>query len=132
MHYTNSYKYGKEQEAKVLIVIKEFWNEREIIQDDDKYARYDFFCEDYLYELKSRTNKYAYYPTTMITCNKLQKNEKGIILLFNFTDGLYYIEYDEELFKTFQTYLFSRAEIQSDEKLHIYIPITELILIKKY
>ena len=129
VHYHQDYLRGKENEKKVLEIIKEFWKDREIIHETDKWCKYDFSCKNYTYELKTRTNTYSRYPTTMITCNKL---EKGRILLFSYTDGLYFIEYDEEQFKDFETASFSRYGQVWDEKLHIYIPIDKLTLILKY
>jgi hypothetical protein len=54
----------------------------------------------------------------------------NIILLFNFIDGLYYINYEEnkELFKTFEKKLFKRyrPNIKDIEKNYLYIPINHL------
>jgi hypothetical protein len=69
----------------------------------------------------------------MITRNKITDTTKEqLILLFNFTDGLYFIQYDEELFSKFTVTNFSRADIQEDEKAHVYIPIEHLELIKTW
>lgn len=129
MHYKDSYELGKKNEIIVLDIIKEFWNDRDIIQSLDRWSKYDYSDQQYTYELKTRTNNYSRYNTTMITCNKLENNR---ILLFSYTDGLYYIEYDEDKFKTYETRSFSRANIEIDEKMHVYIPIQDLIEIKKY
>ncbi len=129
MHYKNSYEFGKKNELIVLEILKDYWNDRNIIHSTDRWSKYDYSDEQYKYELKTRTNNYSRYPTTMITSNKLQPNT---ILLFSYTDGLYYIEYNEDKFKTYETKSFSRAGIEWDEKLHVYIPIQDLIEIKKY
>ena len=129
VHYTESYRVGKIQEEKVLPIIQDFWKDREIVHETDKWCKFDYSCKEYTYELKTRTNRYTAYPTTMITCNKLEKER---ILLFSYTDGLYYIHYEEELFKTFDTTMFSRYGATWDEKMHIYIPIQHLTLIKMY
>jgi hypothetical protein len=69
----------------------------------------------------------------MITCNKLIPFEgKGLILLFSYTDGLYFVEYDDNIFQSFEKKQFSRAGLDWDEKEHIYIPIDYLKLIKNY
>jgi hypothetical protein len=63
----------------------------------------------------------------MITRNKTTKpTSKQIVLLFNFTDGLYYIEYNQEQFSKYETKMFSRAKQEWDEKEHVYIPIADL------
>lgn len=128
VHFKDSYKYGINQQKIVLPLIKNFFN-RNIIEHTEQYAKYDFSDDQYDYELKSRTNTLNKYPTTMITLNKLQ-DSKPLILLFKFTDKLAYIEYDKELFKTFEVKQFSRAQLKHDEKLHIYIPIEHLKIIE--
>jgi hypothetical protein len=67
----------------------------------------------------------------MITANKMNSN-KPLILLFNFRDCLAYIKYDVDRFSTYSNTMFSRAGIAEDEKLHYYIPIKDLVIIKKY
>ena len=132
VHWNNSYKYGKVQEEKVYPLIKEYFNAPNIVMSKGQYAKYDFIDEFVNYELKSRTNKYAAYETTMITANKVQDSTKRLILLFNFTDKLCFIEYDKERFDTYTNSLFSRAGCCWDEKYHIYIPINDLTVIKEY
>jgi len=127
VHWTNSFKYGIEQQKIVLPIIKNYFN-RDIIEHTEQYSKYDYSDEIYNYELKSRTNNLNKYPTTMITLNKIDKS-KPLILLFKFTDKLTYIEYNETLFNTFEVKQFSRANQKYDEKDHIYIPINYLKII---
>jgi len=131
VHWSQSYKYGKVQEAKVLPVINEYFN-RIITQTKGQYNKYDYQDESNNYEIKSRTNKKDAYPTTMITVNKLINNDKPLYLLFNFTDSLAYILYDAEKFSTYTTAQFSRLGCCWDEKEHIYIPVEHLTEIKKW
>jgi len=133
VHWQLSYKFGKAQEVRILPIIKEYFK-TEIQATKNQYDKYDFTDPNTNYEVKSRTNKYNRYPTTMITMNKCCKCDKGsdLILLFNFTDGLYFIKFDEEKFRTYQTALFSRLQEEWDEKEHIYIPIADLTLIKEW
>lgn len=131
VHYHDDYLWGKEQENYTYPILKEYFK-TDLKQYPSQYDDFDFYDEDSDYEQKSRRNTYACYSETMITLNKTQKaTDKKIKLVFNFSDAIYWIEYDEELFKTFNRKLFSRAEIKSDEKDHIYIPINLLTLIKK-
>lgn len=129
VHYQNDYEFGKKEENSVLPIISNFFN-REIKQTEKQYDPYDFYDDNYIYEMKSRKNTYSRYPTTIITTNKFNKDKKQI-LLFNFTDGLYYIEYDTEKFSKYEKQMFSRAGFKWDEKEHIYIPIADLQLISK-
>jgi hypothetical protein len=131
VHWKNSYKYGKVQEAKVLPVIKDHFG-RPIIATEGQYAKYDYIDDDNNYEVKSRTNKMNTYPTTMITCNKLVDTKKPLHLLFNFTDCLAYIQYDAEAFSKYTTAPFSRLGCCWDEKEHIYIPVEHLTVIKTW
>jgi hypothetical protein len=128
VHWTNSFKYGIQQQKIVLPIIQNYFN-RNIIEHLEQYSKYDYSDGIYNYELKSRTNNLNKYPTTMITLNKIDKT-KPLILLFKFTDKLTYIEYDETLFNTFEVKQFSRAKITHDEKDHIYIPIKYLKVIE--
>jgi hypothetical protein len=128
VHWTNSFKYGIEQQKIVLPIIQNYFN-RDIIEHTEQYSKYDFSDEQYNYELKSRTNNLNKYPTTMITLNKIDKS-KPLILLFKFTDKLTYIEYDETLFNSFEVKKFSRAQKEWDKKNHIYIPIEYLTIIE--
>ena len=122
--YPADYTFGTEQEDLVLPKIKEYFK-RDIKKSEDKYAKSDYFDDDYFYEMKSRTNNYSKYPTTMITQDKIRE-DKPLILLFNFTDGIYYIKYDKEKFLTYEQKMFSRANVSWNEKIHYYIPITDL------
>jgi len=132
MAYTfkRDYKNGMNGEIEVLPLIREFFK-RDIKATTYKFDTYDFYDEEYKYELKTRTNKYSQYSTTLISTNKITDNTK-MIFLFNFTDGLYYIEYEKTLFDTFERKLFVRNP-RSDyiDKLreHLFIPITHLIKI---
>ena len=130
-HFEHSYKFGKEQEIKILPIIEEYFNDN-ITQTTNQYDKYDFISTLYNFELKSRKNKFNKYPTTMITSNKLKNTDRQLILLFNFTDGLYYIKYDPLIFDTFEKYLFKREGVCTYPLEHTLIPIGYLKLIKKY
>lgn len=129
VHYPNSYKFGKLEEQIVLPILKEHFK-REIKPYEERYAKHDFFDEEYNYEVKSRTNTLKKYPTTMITADKVA-GDKKLIFLFNFVDSLAYIEYNEEQFNKYQKINFSRARIEADEKPHFFIPIEDLTIIKQ-
>lgn len=133
VHWKQSYSFGKAQEARIHPVIKEYFK-KDIIPTEGQYAKYDFFDNDTNYEVKSRTNNYSKYPSTMITFNKCCDcdKDKDLILIFNFTDGLYFIKFDTEQFKLYQKEMFSRANIAEDEKIHVYIPISHLTLIQNW
>ena len=133
VHWKDSYAFGKTQEQKIFPIIKEYFNPN-ITPTEGQYAKYDFIDAVTNYELKSRTCKHNNYKDTMITFNKLCNCDvdKKLILLFNFTNGLFFIEYNEIAFSQYRTDLFSRAREFGDEKLHIYIPVEHLTLIQEW
>lgn len=123
--YKQRYALGKQSEADILPIIKEYFK-REITPTEDKYDPFDFRDETYQYELKTRTNKMNQYPTTMVTLNKCQNNS---ILLFKYTDTVAFIEFDEERFKQYDVKKYTRYE-DRQKKDHIFIPIKDLTIIK--
>ena len=125
--YENDYKFGIKEEELIHSTLKTFFK-RDIKRSEDEKAKHDYYDDEYNYEVKSRTNNYSLYSTTMITENKICGSKK-LILLFNFTDGLYFIEYNEERFADYFKQQFSRAGFKWDEKIHVYIPITDLTFI---
>jgi hypothetical protein len=70
------------------------------------------------------------YPTTIIPVNKIVDGK--LIFLFNFTDGLYYIEYDREIFSNFNTFEMTdyRSGRCGQTAFHFAIPIELLREIK--
>jgi hypothetical protein len=130
VHYQDSYLFGTKKEKEVLPILQAHFNSN--IQMNPENSKYDFQDERFNYELKSRTCKSTTFNTTMISSDKCNSTEKEIRLVFNFVDGLYYIEYNKRLFDTYKKELFSRADRGDDEKLHYFIPVDHLTIIKKY
>jgi hypothetical protein len=67
----------------------------------------------------------------MLPLHKILKPEhldnKTQIFLFDFTDGLYYIKYNKELFDKFDVKIggrYDRGRVEEND--YIYIPISEL------
>lgn len=122
----NDYQYGRNKEGEVLDKMNGFFQDN-IKQTTARYDTKDYLGEKYKYELKSRRNKYEAYPTTIIPTDKVN-NDTNYVFLFNFTDGLYYIYYDEEVFKTFRKDMFKRFDggQNNPNKLYWYIPIEYL------
>jgi hypothetical protein len=129
VHFEKCYKMGKKGESEILPILKEYFK-RDIQEYPEKFSKYDFFDDIYEYECKTRRNTINRYDTTMITSNKL-RDDKPLILLFNYTDCIGYIEYNKDKFNKYQKEMFSRAGISEDEKNHVYIPISDLIIIHR-
>jgi len=97
-----------------------------------RYDKLDYEGERCFVEIKSRTNRYAQYPTSLIQktkCDYARLQTKPVYFVFAFTDGVYYIQYTPEVFDTFETAVFQRpgrvdkTDLRQD---YIYIPITSL------
>jgi len=130
MSFKNDYIFGKQKEDEVLNIIKKKIRGN-IIKTEKRYERYDFKDGEYYYELKSRNNKYNDYPTTLIEKGKVIDDK--LVFLFNFTDGLYYIVYNKELFEKFECKLFlrhKRCDYIDKPKLYYHIPIQQLTIIE--
>ena len=126
MSFMRDYNFGRAQELIVLPQLAKFFND-DIKPAEDKYSKHDFIGREYVYELKSRTNTFSAYPTTYLPADKVVKTRKQIFV-FNFTDGLYYIEYDEEAWKDITVAPFRRFRIgvNDKEKPYYHIPISLL------
>ena len=131
VNYENDYKYGEEQEKKLFKIIEDGFEWDTPLKKGTRYSKFDYYTDDTNIELKSRKNKYKTYSTTMITMNKLS-TWKELILVFNFIDGVYFIQYDNDTFRDFEIKHFSRAGLIGDEKQHVYIPIEKLELLHQW
>lgn len=82
----NDFKYGLKEEQKVLIKIKNFFINDEIIPCHNPYSTFDFIGlkSQYLYELKSNNDKFEDYPNAIMGINKVVKNYKKQIFLFGY------------------------------------------------
>ena len=123
--YPESYKFGKQQESLILPRLRNYFS-RDIQQSEDRYAKHDYFDEEFNYELKSRKNKMSAFQDTIVPADKIT-GEKPLILLFGFTDKLAFIHFNEEEFKSFPQKIFGRNGL--DQKPYYYIPIDKLKVI---
>ena len=129
--FKKDYSFGKIKEVEVYAIIKERFNDN-IIQSENKFEKFDFKGDKYYYELKSRNNKYADYPTTLIEKAKIFAD--NIVFLFNFTDGLYYIRYSQKKFSKFECKEFvrhKRFDFVDKPRPYYFIPIEKLKKIEK-
>jgi len=137
--YQNDRNYGFQKEAEVIDLIKETFceslGESDIVNTRDLYNT-DYYPYDYegstnktIFEMKSRRNKKTQYPTTIIPCHKINPDNRRQIFIFNFTDACCYIEYNKELFDSFNkrmitTQRFGKVDIPKN---HYEIPVHLLI-----
>jgi len=108
MGFVRDYQFGKTNEERVLIKLCKVFDEQ--ILPTTEFCSWDFESDSAIYELKSRNHNSNTYPDVMIGYNKIQpfNNNKPQYFLFNFTDGLFYIKYDEDVFADFELKLFKR------------------------
>jgi len=93
--------FGKLKEVEIKEILEGFFNTK--LNTSSKYNLIDFYNDDIYIELKSRRNTYQKYNTTIIGSNKIdyvKTLNKKSLFVFNFIDGLYYIEYSP-LFDSF-------------------------------
>ena len=128
--FATDYANGLKAEQVLLPIFNAFFNTT--FTKTDTYDPFDFISPTLNLELKSRTNKYRQYPTTLLPSSKLVAADRSpteTIFAFKFTDGLYYIKYDKTLFSSFPTNEFQRDD-RSDHtdrrQTYTYIPIKYL------
>jgi len=127
--FSTDYNFGKNNESNILPIITNFFK-RDIKTSTNQFSIYDFYDNKYKYELKTRRNNKNTYPTILISFDKIQPNT---ILLFNFIDGLYYIECNND-FEKYEKKYFQRARPGHNDvnKLVIHIPTKDIKLICSY
>jgi hypothetical protein len=127
--FKDDYSFGVSEEDKILQKINDYFKDN-IVKSKSSKSIYDYKGGANYYEVKSRKNTYDAYPTTLIGANKVFTNNQ--VFIFNFTDGIYYIKYDEDLFKTFDKKLFkrnTRSDYIDKESYYYFIPCNKLIKI---
>jgi hypothetical protein len=125
--FKEDYSFGIEQEDTILPIVSKYFND-DIVKSSCKNSKYDYIGTKNYYEVKSRKNKYDAFPTTLIGANKVFSDNQ--IFIFNFLDGIYYIQYDEKSFEVFEKKPFTRnfrSGVVDKEQLYYFIPIDRLI-----
>lgn len=84
-------------------------------------------------EIKTRPNcTVNTYPTFMLSYNKIQfadKSDRPVYIVYVLKDAIYYIQYEKELFSTFEVSSFQRTgrcDANDLSQSVIYIPTKEL------
>ena len=132
--FKNDLKYGLDRELEVVDMLKLNWedevdirNTKDIYGDD--YYIYDFEANSGTsWELKSRRCNKNTYPTTIVPVAKVRQTDKKQIFVFNFQDATCSLDYDKELWDTFEikdvmTYRWGKVD---KPKPHYHIPIDKL------
>lgn len=126
------YDYGVNSECSILPTLQGLWGS-DLEYSTDKFATIDFTSNSHLVELKTRRNSFCKYPTTMIGKNKIDyllNSTKTGIVVFKFTDGLYYLKITEDNINEFGLGEGGRRDRGYDERaMYYYIPTKMLKLI---
>lgn len=132
MSFAADHKFGLTKENEVITLLSNAFGV-ELVKTS-KYASIDFKSDTVDIELKSRTTARDTYPTTIIPASKINYirkygGSKRFVFAFAFTDGIYYIEYDEAKFSSFEHKMFvrnKRSDYNDKEQMYCFIPVSEL------
>ena len=95
-----------------------------VMRNQNKYAVYDYESNLALVELKNRRCRSNSFIDTMMNANKCEgalKTDKKVYFVFQFTDGVFYWEFDKKL--KLRTDINGRRDRGMDEqKVFYYIP----------
>lgn len=137
MSFQEDYKFGISKQQEIFNKVSDKFG-LNVEHINYKFSKFDYrdHKNNINFELKSRRCKHNDYNTTMIPLDKLESDgsdgsdRSKTILLFDFTDGTYYIEYDQLLFSTFEKKPFKRYDRIYNHndilKDYVYIPISLL------
>lgn len=132
--YKKSNMVGEENEIKYKNNIEKIVNCN--LDLTNKFDTFDYENKDekILVELKCRNCFKNNYPTTMIGMNKIIKSKKKfdedykVFYFFRFKDGLYYIQYNNELqYQIKDGFRYDRIETIINKPKYAYISVDKLI-----
>lgn len=129
----SEYKFGVEAEGVVKPLLEKYVGE---LETTDRFCSFDFKNDDFTIELKTRKNtKDKFYDTIIGEC-KFKKAEeilagepeRRIIFVFNFTDGIYFWEYNSNVARAFGERWIRRRDLGPDYRGQNYklIPVNIL------
>jgi len=124
--------FGEQSEMEVIEVLSKAFD-TELVKNS-QYASIDVGSDTVEIELKSRNNEKDKYPTTIIPKSKIDyikkyRMMKKYIFAFRFTDGLYYIEFKDEVFDKYECKMYKRnvrSGTVDKEQLYYFIPVCDL------
>ena len=120
------YDWGIKKELECLPFISEVLDD--VIHNKETYNDFDYYTDTYDIELKSRRNKKDTYSTTITTKikrDKAIKSKKKVLWIFNFTDGLYYLNYEDHK-DTINNLQVEKFFTRNGIRYNIEIPVTIL------
>jgi len=128
-NYECDFKFGEECEIELLNLLRTYFKDDKL-ELTDRYNKFDLTSNNLNIEIKSRKFNANKYKTTLVPYNKcLNIGNKKTIIVINFIDSIYYIEYDEKKFKTFEIKQFNRQCNNEFDLPYYYINLSEFIKI---
>jgi hypothetical protein len=130
--YQRDYNFGADSENEVLEALNKVFNTE--LCKTSRYSKMDFTSDWLDVELKSRNVERNTYKSTIVPKSKIDyikrsNQTKKYVFAFRFTDGLYYIEYDDKVFESFECKMFVRSErtgTNDVKQLYYHIPVDQL------
>jgi hypothetical protein len=118
--------FGQAGEMKAYNALKFF--DPSLTIHEKRFDEIDFIGNSADVELKTRTCRYGAFPDIMIGCNKATKLKAGkkLYFAFQFTNGIWYIEYTSEAFNNIDKKIFKRSRSFDREQLCFFIPLDRL------
>lgn len=114
--YIEDKKFGLNNEEKYLESLSKYFNTT-FKKYTNNYSLLDFYSYDekIFIEMKSRRINHNQYPTTIFNAHKIDEfnrlnknNDSKFYIVFVYLDGVYYIEYNKEIFSKFEMKKFKR------------------------
>lgn len=103
--------FGGNNERDVLPLLIKYFNQH-LEKTKDTHDTKDFVGVTIDMELKSRRIPHNKYPTALVGENKILARDKSrdYYVVWKYTDGLFYLKYDKELWDTFTIEAFQRGQ----------------------
>jgi hypothetical protein len=119
--------FGEDGEIRAYETLKKL--DSSIVQHTKRYDTIDFYGNVADIELKTRTCRYGAFPDIMINACKASKYKVGkkLYFAFQFTDGIWYIEYTPQAFSDIEKRPFKRIGSVYKEQLCFFIPLDRLL-----
>jgi hypothetical protein len=128
------YNYGMEREIIIIERLKTIFNDDTLTKTKYKYQFLDLYSKKntFLYELKSNRIPLFFLKNRGVFINKDKLNYDNLVIVYEFYDDkkgenkkLYYIQYEEKLFNTFETGIMDNKK-RNKKYEGVYIPIKYL------
>jgi len=109
----NDLEFGIKQEEQILPRLIKYFGQH-LVKTNNTYGEIDFTGATISMELKSRRIPHNKYDTALVGANKIEKARadpsRDYYIVWNYTDGLYYLKYTPSLWDTFEVADYQRGQ----------------------